>query len=271
VFPPLHEQRAIAAFLDRECGKMDALVAEQERLIALLKKKRQAVISHAVTKGLDPTAPMKDSGVPWLEQVPSHWTITPLKRVISFRIGWTPPTNRDDLYDGIHPWATIADMSGRVIFKTGKSISNEAVRLAGIAPSPKGSLLFSFKLSVGQVCFAGTDIFTNEAIATFEPSYNVNLLFAYYAFPIFLVKNAFENIYGAKILNQDLMRNALLTLPPLSEQDAIAAFLDSECSRIDALIAEAETMISLLRERRSALISAAVTGQIDVRTLSGSS
>lgn len=201
----------------------------------------------------------KDSGVEWLGEVPSHWGTVPVKRVIDFQTGWTPPTGRDDLYGGPNPWVTISDLSGRVITETTKQVTDEAVELVGISPSPAGSLLFSFKLSIGQVAFAGCDLYTNEAIATFLPSDEVNLEFAYYAFPVFIVQNAAENIYGAKLLNQELIRNAPLALPPVHEQAAIGAFLDGETAKIDALVEEQQRLIALLKEKRQAVISHAVT------------
>jgi type I restriction enzyme S subunit len=112
--PPPAEQRAIAAFLDRECGKIDALVAEQERLIALLKEKRQAVISHAVTKSLDPSAPMKDSGVPWLGRVPAHWGVRKLRDIAKLETGHTPSRQNPEYWieeDCVIPWFTLADVS----------------------------------------------------------------------------------------------------------------------------------------------------------------
>ena len=130
--------------------------------------------------------------------------------------------------------------------------------------SPVGSLLFSFKLSIGQVSFAGCDLYTNEAIASFPPQHGVSLDFAYYAFPLFIVKNASENIYGAKMLNQELIRSALICLPPLPEQTTtIASFLDRETGKIDVLVEEQRRLIALLKEKRQAVVSHAVTKGLD--------
>ncbi|MCG7363905.1 restriction endonuclease subunit S [Roseomonas sp. ACRSG] len=183
--------------------------------------------------------------------------------MIAFTTGWTPPTGRDDLYMGSESWATIGDMASRVLADTAKCISSEAIELSGVRPSPPGSLLFSFKLSIGQVAFAGKELYTNEAIATFRHSPAVDLGFAYYAFPLFVTKNAADNIYGAKLLNQDLIKNAILAIPPVGEQFAVAAFLDRETGKIDALIAEQERLIALLKEKRQAVISQAVTKGLD--------
>ena len=201
----------------------------------------------------------KDSGVAWLGEVPGHWVITKTKHVASFHTGWTPPTGKSESYEGENLWANISDLGEKWLFDTAKRISDGAVADARISPSPKGSLLFSFKLSIGQVSFAGQDMYTNEAIATFLPSNTLDGNYAYYAFPFFLVKNAAENIYGAKLLNQELIRAATLALPDINEQSAIAAFLDRETGKIDALVAEQEKLIQLLREKRQAVISHAVT------------
>lgn len=205
----------------------------------------------------------KDSGVQWLGQVPEHWEVTRTKHVIQFTTGWTPPTGNSSAYEGENLWANISDLAPEIIHDTAKRISDEAVEISSIKPSPKGSLLFSFKLSIGQVSFVGRDMFTNEAIATFLPSASLNLRFAYYAFPKFLVQNASENIYGARLLNQELIRSATFPLPTLAEQTAIAQFLDAETAKIDALIEEQRRLIELLKEKRQAVISHAVTKGLD--------
>lgn len=205
----------------------------------------------------------RDSGVEWLGHIPADWSVSPVKRVIDFQTGWTPPTGKDELYGEGNTWITIGDLNGRIVQHSAKQVTDEAIRLVGISPSPKGSLLFSFKLSIGQVAFAGEDLYTNEAIATFLPSPDVDLGFAYYAFPVFIVQNANENIYGAKLLNQELIREAKLALPPLPQQTAIAAFLDRETAKIDALVEEQRRLIELLKEKRQAVVSHAVTRGLD--------
>ena len=201
----------------------------------------------------------KDSGVEWLGEVPEHWEITKTKHVTNFHTGWTPPTGKAESYEGDNLWANISDLGEKYLFDTSKRISDEAISSSRITLSSKGSLLFSFKLSIGQVSFAGNDMYTNEAIATFPPSDKIDGIYSYYALPIFLVKNAAENIYGAKLLNQELIRSAVLALPCLEEQQTIATFLDRETAKIDALIAEQQRLIDLLKEKRQAVISHAVT------------
>lgn len=201
----------------------------------------------------------KDSGVEWLGNVPSHWTVTAVKRFASFTTGWTPPTGNDAYFGGEHLWANISDVGHRVLSTTAKTITDAGVRATRIKKSPKGSLLFSFKLSIGLVSIVGEDMYTNEAIATFLPSETFNISYMYWAAPLFIPQNAEENIYGAKLLNQERIDNASFVLPTPKEQQTIASFLDYETARIDRLIAQQQRLIELLKEKRQAVISHAVT------------
>jgi type I restriction enzyme S subunit len=201
----------------------------------------------------------KASGVAWLGDVPEHWNVTKVKFETPFQVGWTPPTKDEANFDGDNKWLTIGDLKQRVVYESNNCISDEAVKKASMSITPKGSLLYSFKLSVGTVAFAGEDVYTNEAIASFLENEKTDLLYLYYATPLFLLQNASTNIYGAKILNQELIRDARLVLPNKDEQTTIANFLDSQTSKIDTLIAKQQRMIALLGEKRQALISHAVT------------
>jgi type I restriction enzyme S subunit len=200
----------------------------------------------------------KNSGIEWLGKVPSEWFVGKLKHICNFSIGWTPPSNISEYYGGQHSWANISDLGPRCIYETTKTITDEAIKNLGLVPSNEGALLFSFKLSIGRVSFTGTKMFTNEAIASFEGNEKINLNYAYYSFPVFLIKNASENIYGAPILNQELIRSAFLCLPSIDEQIKISRFLDYETSKIDELIQEQHQLIELLNEKRQSIISNAV-------------
>jgi type I restriction enzyme S subunit len=125
--PPLAEQRAIAAFLDAETARIDTLMAKQEALIATLQEKRRAVISHAVTKGLDPAAPMKDSGVPWLGAVPAHWEVKPIKYLVKMESGGTPDKSKADYWDGAIPWASAKDLKVDLLYDTEDHITQYAL------------------------------------------------------------------------------------------------------------------------------------------------
>lgn len=201
----------------------------------------------------------KKARLTWLDSVPNKWKTTHVKRFTKFTTGWTPPTENADFFDGDHLWANISDLGRKFISSTSKTITDMGVKATRIKKSSKGSLLFSFKLSIGQVSIVEKEMYTNEAIATFEGSDELYIPYMYWAAPLFIPKNAEENIYGAKLLNQERIANAPFILPSYAEQLAIANFLDHETAKIDQLIAKQETLIELLNEKRQAVISHAVT------------
>lgn len=269
---PVEEQQKIAAFLDRETAKIDALIAEQEKLIALLAEKRQATISHAVTKGLDPNAPMKDSGVAWLGKVPAHWDVVPLKYLVELRSGGTPSKDNLDYWDGDVPWASAKDLKVERLGSTTDCITQKAVddgaaslvRSAAVLVVVRGMILArTFPVVETLVPMA-----INQDLKAVLPLHRLNA--SYLAW--LLRGSAEESLqrldeagHGTKALRMDAWTSMQLPIPPHGEQIEIAEFLSRETVRLDALCAEAERAIDLLKERRSALIAAAVTGQIDVR------
>lgn len=176
------------------------------------------------------------------------WKWSKVKHTAEFHTGWTPPTGDAESFEGDNLWANISDLGPKGLADTRKRISDAAVHKSAIKLSPAGSVLFSFKLSIGQVSFAMQDMYTNEAIATFPPQPTFNSRWAYYAFPVFVPENANENIYGAKLLNQELIRSADLLIPPPAEQERIANFLDERTAQIDALIAEKCRLESSLKD-----------------------
>ena len=254
--PPLPEQTAIAEFLDRETGKIDGLVAEQRRLMELLKEKRQAVISHAVTKGLNPHAPMKPSGIEWLGDVPEHWRVKRLKHNARLL---TEKTDRRDHPVGLE---NIEGWSGRFI-PTETAFEGEGIAFDA------GDILFGkLRPYLAKAYLAQS---SGEAVGDFHvmrPAVGIEARFAQYQ----ILNREFIAIvdgstFGSKMprASWEFVGGMKVTLPPLAEQTAIAEFLDAELAKFDALTAEAQRAIDLLQERRTALISAAVTGQIDVR------
>ena len=274
-FPPIAEQTAIAAFLDRETGKIDELVAEQRRLMELLKEKRQAVISHAVTRGLNPAAPLKPSGIEWLGDVPKHWEVGPLKRYWS--VTDCKHVTAEFVEDGI-PLASIREVQSRwVALENAKCTTEHFYDLlieGGRCPSP-GDLIFSRNATVGEVAqvpavhprFAmGQDV---VLLRKLSPEYSSDYLQHVTRSPIIIQQLANMMIGSTfKRINVEEIRSFVVPSPPLAEQAEIAAFLEIETAKLDTLTAEAQRAIDLLQERRTALISAAVTGQIDVRSTS---
>lgn len=205
----------------------------------------------------------KQSGYSWFGEIPSHWEVKDLKHVLKFQTGGTPSTKESKYYDGNNTWITIRDMVGKVVSQSSQLITREGIEGANIPLTPKGSLLYSFKLSVGQVAFTGKDLYTNEAIASFLPSKKYDIKYWYYALPYTLIHNANENIYGAKLLNQELIKNAVMIVPPKEEQQFIVGFLDYKTGQIDNFISYRQKQIKLLKEQKAVIINKAVTKGIN--------
>lgn len=201
----------------------------------------------------------------WLSKVPSNWKIGPVKYCFDFVVGFTPPTANAKYFsnDKGHIWVTIGDMKSKFISDSNNYLTEKAIEDFGKNIVEEGSLLYSFKLSVGKVAFAATDFFTNEAIFSILPKVGLELRYYYYCLPIILEHNANRNIYGAKIFNQDVIKNSRLPIPPLLEQTKIANYLDHKTGIIDKLIADKERLVALLQEQRQATINEAVTGGLD--------
>lgn len=263
--PPLAEQTAIAEFLDRETGKIDELVAEQRRLMELLKEKRQAVISHAVTQGLNPHAPMKPSGIEWLGDVPKHWAVVCAKRVASI---FVPQRNKPELNtdgDGVF-WVTMEQMRSEEVEATNLWVSETAAKVAGTRVLKAGAVIASCVGTFGLATINTADVIINQQLQAFIPHNRIEARFLRHC--VISAGNYFDQIGTAATItyvNQAGFENLPLAVPPLEEQRAIVAFLETELAKFDTLTAEAQRAIDLLQERRTALISAAVTGQIDVR------
>ena len=270
--PSSAEQSGIAAFLDRETAKIDALVEEQKRLIELLKEKRQAVISQAVTKGLDPSVPLKDSGVAWLGEVPAQWGTWKVRHGFEcVGSGTTPPSDEVQWYGGTTPWVTTGELRETVITESVKSVSREALsKFSALKVYPMGSLVVAmYGATIGRLGILGTPATTNQACCALSGERGLTVKFTYYWLMAF--KDQVIALYatggGQPNISQEVIASLRVPAPGLPEQKRIAEFLDREVSQFAALISEAEQVVDLLQERRSALISAAVTGKIDVRGL----
>lgn len=211
-----------------------------------------------------PETEMKDSGIEWIGDIPESWTIRPLKSLYTLTTGFTPNSKDDSLYDeNGETWVTIGDLKGDIIYNSKQKISKKVADMHRAEMTKQGSLMYSFKLSVGTVAVAGKDLFTNEAIASFLPkNRHGNLHYLKYASSL-IIGNANTNIYGAFIMNQQLILNAPLPLPSLDEQQAIADYLDETCSKIDEIIAEAKASIDEYKELKQSVIFEAVTKGLD--------
>jgi type I restriction enzyme S subunit len=265
VLPSQLEQKSIAHYLDTKTAQCDRKIDLLTQKATQYGKLKQSLINETVTRGLDKSVPMKDSGVEWIGEIPEHWKVKRFKEIFNkTHSGWTPDTTKQESFEGSNIWVTIRDMNDIYISDSLNKLSDQAIRESGISLTPKGSLLFSFKLSIGKIAFAGCDLYTNEAIISIEEGKNINLNYFYYTLPVFLILNAKENIYGAKLLNQSLIFNTSLLYPPLSEQKAIADYLDTKTAQIDQIIQAINTQIEKLKELRKTLINDVVTGKIKV-------
>jgi type I restriction enzyme S subunit len=271
--PPLPEQHAIAAFLDRETARIDALVAEQERLIELLREKRQAVISHAVTKGLEPNVPMKDSGVEWLGAVPAHWEVKRLKHVSpELTVGIVVEPSKYYVDAGVPALRSLNIASGRLKLDSLVFIDAQANDLHSKSRLKAGDLVAVRSGQPGATAVIPPELDGCNCIDLIiirRPEQASGLYLCWYLGADAAVYQFTSGSGGAiqQHFNVGTAANLVVCLPPPHEQHAIADFLDSATTRLDALTTEAERAIALLQERRAALISAAVTGQIDVRGL----
>lgn len=274
--PPLPEQHAIAAFLDRKTAKIDTLIEKKRRLISLLEEKRAAIISHAVTKGLDPDAPMKDSGVESWGKIPAHWDMKKLRHLVDDRrpimYGIVLPGPNVD--DGVpivkggncEPGKLYLDCLSRTSFEI--EANHARSRLRG------GDLVYAIRGSIGMVEIVPDELdganLTQDA-ARISPRPEVNrywLLFTLRSLPFFSALDA--GAIGATIrgINIRDLKRGVLAVPPYDEQCQITEYLNRETTKIDALISKIQDAINKLQEYRTALISAAVTGKIDVREAS---
>ena len=203
----------------------------------------------------------KDSGVEWIGEIPEDWEIVPVKKYLKFLIGGTPSTSREEYFEGDNIWVSISDLNDKDVIHDSKTkISDEAIQKSNVKKIPIGSLLFSFKLSVGLTAFTGAELYTNEAIASFLPNKTVSLNFFKYILGRGFENNGFENIYGAKLFNTDLIKEARFQLPEtFDEQEKIANFLDKKTLAIDKAIEKNKKLIELLEEKRTSLINHVVT------------
>ncbi|MBY8083877.1 restriction endonuclease subunit S [Vibrio furnissii] len=270
--PSDYEQQKIANFLDHETAKIDTLIAKQEKLIELLKEKRQAVISHAVTKGLNPNAPMKDSGVEWLGEVPEHWVVTKLKWKTSTTSGGTPTTSKYEMYykDGYIPWIRTTDLNNGKLLETPVNITSKALADTACSILPKNSILLAMyggAGSIGKHSLLMFEATINQAVCGIYPSsaFESEFLHYFYEFyrPFWMI-----NAAGTRKdpnIGQDHIKEGKVVLPPVAEQRTIVAHINKTLALLDRLNVKATDAIELAKERKTALISAAVTGKIDVR------
>ena len=249
-FPPLVEQQAIASYLDKKCGKINGAIDVQKKKIDLLNELKQTIITNAVTKGLNPNAPMKDSGVEWIGEIPEHWKIKRTRFLCNIQTGDKDTVNRED--DGLYPFYVRSPKVERI---NTYSFDGEAVLMAGDG------------VGAGKVFhYANGKFDYHQRVYNLHNFKDVSGLFFYYyilnKFRYIIEEGAAKNTVDSVRLN--MIQDFWMTIPPVSEQQNIVKYIDGEISKIDSQIAKANQRIELLNELKQSIITEAVTGKIKV-------
>ncbi|MBP1501102.1 restriction endonuclease subunit S [Acinetobacter nosocomialis] len=270
---PFNEQKVIADFLDKRLAQVDALIAKQETLLEKLAEQRVALISHAVTKGLNPDVEMKESGISWFKQIPKSWDVKQLKFVITkIQTGSTPPSAVPEYYsnDDI-VWYGPADFTDEnyILNESVKKISALALEDKVVKPMPKGSIMMiGIGATLGKVAITNVDCTTNQQINSLIPIEDVNA--KYLMYQLNSLRDIVKLLSSAStlgIINQEKTKCLKIIVPSLNDQNEIVEFLDKELNEISAVKKSVEQTINKLKEYRSTLITQVVTGKIDVRNL----
>lgn len=266
IYPSLAEQQRIAEFLDRKCAEVDEMIALQEQIIEELKAYKQSVITEAVTKGLNPAAPMRDSGIEWIGQIPEHWEVKRLKNIFRLKTGTTPDgfdiVNEDR---EIIPWFTPSDISDDCceLHQSERKLYKSEV--GDIELFPKGSLMFvGIGASAGKLGYSHISGYSNQQITALIPN-NCNGKYYYY-FLIADRKRLRDNAFFTTlpIINNGYLSQNKVVYPPTTEQQAIADYLDEKCADIDSLIQTKQSKIDSLKEYKKSIIYEYVTGKREV-------
>ena len=266
--PPLPEQTAIVRYLDHADRRIRRYVDAKRKLIALLEEEKQAIVNHAVTRGLDPNAPLKPSGVEWLGDVPSHWEVRRLSQVSRILRGKFThrPRNDPSLYDGPYPFIQTGDIAGasKMVTRYTQTLNEQGFAVSTMFP--RGTLVMTIAANIGDVAILDFDACFPDSVVGFGPNKNLHRDHLYYLFTAMkreFLREAPVNTQGN--LNVDRIGSRKIPLPPFSEQASIVEHIDKATANIDSAIARAHRQIELLQEYHTRLIADVVTGKLDVR------
>ena len=270
LLPPLSEQRAIADWLDAKCADIDAAIELQQRMIDKLKAYKTAVIHQAVTKGLDKNAKLKDSGVQWIGEVPEHWEVCKIKNKFMIISGGTPKSDVESYWNGDVVWVTPADYNteDKVIVKGKRNITKEGLKNSSATILPKNSIIFSKRAPIGLVAINAVPLATNQGCLGCIPKLNVDTIYSYFLLSSF--QKQFELLGSGttfKEISLSSFSSFVIPLPPLTEQRAIADWLDAKCADIDATIALKEQKQEKLKAYKKTIIFEYVTGKKQVANI----
>ncbi|MCK5125215.1 MAG: restriction endonuclease subunit S [candidate division Zixibacteria bacterium] len=268
--PSLEEQGQISTYLDRKTALIDDVIDRKQKLIKLLKEKRQALITQAVTKGLDPNAKLKHSGIDYLGDIPKDWQLKRLKYIFRVVNGATPKSSVEEYWSGDIPWATPDDLgklNGSYIEETARQITTEGYNSCATTLVPPESIILSTRAPIGHMGVARSKLCMNQGCR--------GLVFGklevdkrYYYYLLDILKTELRSLgQGATFmeLGKTKLESVSLTIPAQPEQTLIAEFLDRETTKIDSIVTKVKSQVWKLREYKQALITSAVTGKIDVR------
>lgn len=262
--PPLSEQISIANYLDMRCGEIDKAIAIQAKRVELLKELRQNIITQAVTRGINPNAPLKDSGVEWIGEVPEYWEVMMLKRCAKIKTGCTPPTKEDKYYESEDiDWFTPSDIGEDYVLEAEKKISDTA-RKEGVCRMFPANIVYFVGIgaTIGKVSYCEIEASSNQQINAIIPNKR-----AYYKYVSYCLKSQKDEIYltantvTLPIINQERTGSLMIPVPPLSEQQEIVSYIESQTARLDKSIEKAEHQIELLQELKQSIITEVVTGK----------
>lgn len=264
-YPSVEVQNLIVSYLNKKCSEIDNVISAQQKRIALLQELKQSVITHAVTKGLNPNVEMKDSGVEWIGEVPITWEV--MKTSLAFKgigSGTTPSTSKKEYYDedGKY-WLQTGDLNDGIILDTCKKVSDIAIKVCNLKFYPKDSVVIAmYGATIGKVGILGIKTATNQACCVLPANKHMIAKYTFYEFlackPALLV-SAIGG--GQPNISQDTIRKQKIAVPPIEDQKSIADYLDKKCATIDSSISKAQYQVELLQEYKQSLITEVVTGK----------
>lgn len=265
--PPISEQTAIANYLDSVTSKIDEAISQQQKMIDLLNERKQIIIQNAVTKGLDPNAKMKDSGVEWIGEIPEDWEILKLKRIAKIYTGKTPSTSNPKYFDSEDiNWFTPGDFDSYELKDSKRKISKTSIYEKACYIYPQNSIyLIGIGGTIGKVAFCQIEASCNQQINVIIPNFS-----AYFKYIYYILQNSYSeimknaNLSTLPIINQQKTGDLLVVLPKIDKQINIVEHIDEKINPIDSSISQCNKMISLLQERKQIIINDVVTGKVKV-------
>lgn len=269
--PNAPRQHAIADYLDRETARLEALIGEKQRVLGLLGERRRALVTRAVSRGLAPNVPLRDSGISWLGEIPAHWEVVALRFLVDLTSGSTPDTGKPEYWNGEIPWVTPKDMKQNEITNSRDHVSELALSKCLLRLIEPGAVLIVVR---GMILAHSLPVAANTKPVTINQDMKAlrccPRLRSHYVRDFFrgferhIVSLADSSAHGTRKLDSEVLGRMKVPLPPVSEQQEIVTYITKATSKLNALQSAVERSIVLLKERRTALIAAAVTGQIEV-------